>query len=140
MSIGNNTTGLQRILQAVNALPEAESAGVTVQKKTGTFTSKSGRVTVNCGFKPDLVIVYIGQAYDSDEGYYESNLTVCFAEKKLNLSTMASMAFDADKNLECMWVSQTDTGFTITSGAYDASMDWDDKYNVEYNYTAVKYT
>jgi hypothetical protein len=140
MSIGNNTAGLQRILQAVNDLPEAAPPGVTVQRKTGTFKSGYGRVTVNCGFKPDLVTVYIGQAYDEDEGNYEGNMTVCFAEKKLNLSTLANMVFSSSGFVECMWVSQTDTGFTITSGGYDEDYKWNDRNGVSYSYTAVKYT
>lgn len=141
MSIGNNTTGLQRILQAVNELPEGGTGGgVTIQRTDGTFTSGYGRVTVNCGFQPDLVIVYGGQSYDSDEGNYEGNLAVCFAEQKLNLSTMANMVFTSDGAILCMWLSQTANGFTITTGSYDESYQWDHMYGDELSYTAIKYT
>lgn len=70
MSIGNNTTSLQRILQAVNNLPEAGSGGggsggTTVQVKTGTTTFQSGYLTVECGFKPDVIVLDKGEYYNS---------------------------------------------------------------------------
>ena len=60
-TIENNTEGLQRILQLANSLPNAGS-GVEIQETDGgvTFQTSNGAATVNCGFKPDLVTIYLG--------------------------------------------------------------------------------
>lgn len=59
MSIKTNTTSLQSLLEQVNALPEA---GGAVQKVNNTFTLGDNifdEVSVDCGFKPDIVIIPI---------------------------------------------------------------------------------
>ena len=71
MSIKTNTASLQSLLEQVNTLPEA---GGTVQKVVSTFTLGDNildGVSVDCGFKPDIVIIPI---VDQDSQMY----TVCF--------------------------------------------------------------
>lgn len=137
MSIGNNTAGLQRILQAVNDLPEAAPAGVTVQRKTGTVqTDKNGDATVNCGFKPDVVAVEAeGHSYPVFCGFM-------FAEaNETTLEMFIRHADAANYFVSALSVNITETGFSIIdatkiSYAIESAVD---SYRT-FSYTALKYT
>jgi len=128
MSIQNNSAGLQRILQAVNSLPEG--GGATVQTVTGTAQAEQ---TINCGFKPDLVTFRNNEA--GEDGWYHP----AFAFTALNTDSILAQAEVMD-GFFYFGVTRTATGFTV---------DWINKFdfNFEYvegthsfSYVAVKYT
>lgn len=132
MSIGNNTTGLQRILQAINELPEG---GVSVQRTTGTVTTGSDGIGgVDCGFQPDFVVIHVGIIDDC-----ENNLVLNFAENHTESSVFTVACRDTQYAFIQANATCYPTGFGVYVGAYDWSFGF---HNVErtFSYTAVKYT
>lgn len=122
MSIKTNTTSLQSLLEQVNALPEA---GGAVQKVNGTFTlgnTMLEEVSVDCGFKPDIVIIPI---IDEDSQMY----TICFP-----FFEFSNMEYLVSGGLEGMAIGMaqaTDTGFLIMIVNSESQTC---------NYIAIKYT
>ena len=121
------------LVTAINSIP----SGVTVQKKTGTFTtSTSGAATVNCGFKPDVV------AFDTGDGSYAR----VFPAVDFNAAGLSSISIchnSSDYNNYVVGVSvvnQTSTGFSITMRNLSYSMATSYISRKTYNYVAIKYT
>lgn len=136
MSIQSNSEGLQRILQTVNALPDAGS-GVTVQKKTGTVTTSSSTssfTSVDCGFQADLVVIHKGE---TESGYYSSVALAFEADRGTKI--VSTFWYDAATRYVEIFGEQTATGFRVRAVYYD---DNDDArgYAISLNYVAVKYT
>lgn len=136
--IQNNTEALHRILQTVTNLPE-ESAGVTMQRKAGTFTtSSSGTASVNCGFKPDAVLIK-GKL----SGNVASNLDIMFAEDTRSTTHRGYMWVSSDQSTYQQYkmdITQNANGFSVV--AYDHYWYADDKASNQrsFEYVAVKYT
>lgn len=124
---------------AINSIPN----GVTVQRKSGTFTTNSsGNATVNCGFKPDLVYISLGE---SEDGYLYS-ASAAFAEETrsgtVNITMWAiSEVSGTSTRSEDMYVSQTTNGFSVLV-TYKDFIDFSNgnTSSKTFNYTAVKYT
>lgn len=136
MSIQSNSEGLQRILQAVNSLP---AGGATKQTKTGTFTTNSsGTATVNCGFKPDYVIIINPRT--ASAGYIMS-ATAHFAYDPDGVGVFALLIPERSDDVFCnsFDVTQTSNGFSVLA----ENVGWDHGYsttkNAVFNYYAVKY-
>lgn len=117
--------------------------GNAVQIVSGSVTTSSqGLATINCGFRPDLVIFYIS-AFTSDGYSYENVIALSINESKqnsgVNLNSM-TWADSAWNIIECWPESITDTGITCTFYAYDPS--WNGGYvsRQTYSWTAIKYT
>lgn len=115
----------------------AIETGVTVQRASGTFTTNSsGTASVDCGFKPDVVL-FIGRhpfdnsTYHSGVDFYNSELT--------NINTLF-----APPNLSfiftIIYVTQTSSGFQIRSIKMDNSMRESNESNRSIDYIAIKYT
>ena len=135
MSIQSNSEGLQRILQKVNSLP---SGGVTVQRKSGTFTTdSSGIAIVNCGFPPDLVYLLGGSNTDSDVTYLWSQ-AVAFTEELREGVPNTTMWFTGGF-LDTYWI-QTTTGFAVSISSNDWSFNSSDYSGKTISYVAIKYT
>ena len=141
MSIQNNTTGLEAILQAVNSLPDAgsgggSSGGVTVQRKTGTVqTNSDGDATVTCGFKPDLVVIYspLSTAYGN---WY--HLVFAFSEVDDDYLCACS---ENSQYLIYMYGVSTSNGFEIyDTTKYNLDLEWVGTLSLEFDYVAIKYT
>lgn len=122
------------------------STGVNVQVKTGSSTTNSsGNLTVNCGFKPDLVVFHTTTFTESGETY-ECVISFPFNASKTNngadLSSLAWAGATAGEGYVVEgWVNSiTSTGGSF--GFYGYSGSWDGAYikNQTYNWTAVKYT
>lgn len=115
----------------------AIETGVIVQRASGSFTTNtSGKATINCGFKPDLVAIDFGNAnncvavqafaigeYDYS-GYDGYEVSIWDDSEDINLTTVVPTA----------------TGFTVEMRQYDMSGSKTILKNKTYNYTAVKYT
>lgn len=119
------------------------SAGVTVQRKTGTFkTNSSGNATVNCGFKPDLVYISLGESEDGN--LYSAS--AAFAEETrsgtLNITMWAiSKVSGTSTRSEDMYISRTTNGFSIQVSYKEMTdLSGGNTASKTFNYTAVKYT
>ena len=133
--IQNNTEALQRILQAVNDLPE-ESPGVTVQTKSGTFTASSSIVTVDCGFKPDVVMIDRGEA---GADIYHFAAAAPFFRYSQGTKVNITIWTLVDYELYDIIAVQTNTGFTIVADGLDSGWYYETA-NTTFNYYAVKFT
>lgn len=145
MSIGNNTTGLQRILQAVNNLPEGGSGGVTVQRKADSFTANLDpadntaiQATVNCGFVPDVVIIK-GKAYQGESNTYYYDMVAVFPERSAGRNYLVAGTSGSYSVFEGT-VEQTTNGFTMSFWAYNDDWDYVTMQRETFEYVAIKYT
>lgn len=170
MSMQSNSEGLQRILQAVNGLPEGTQlpalsnagtasdlasgkqlidqngniitgthqcqAGVTVQRKAGTFTTNSNsQATVDCGWQPD--VVYIQGFQVTDGATYSYSATWLAAEE--NRSNPVTMMWCDGGFYEMFW-EKYGAGFTVRITLLDFSFEDSLVTNKTFNYVAIKYT
>lgn len=111
--------------------------GVSVQMKSGTVTGVNGySKTVDCGFKPDVVLFigrhpYDNSAFHAGVDFHNSeqtNINTMFAPPNL------SFIFTA------IYVTQTSSGFQIRAIKLDNSMNESDESNRSIDYIAIKYT
>lgn len=120
---------------------EAIALGVNVQKQSGTVTTNSsGGATINCGFKPDMVLVRIA-TYTESPYNYDSNLAFVFKEKTTGSSYyLANMAWKDSTTLITGTATVSDTGCTLNLYEYDTS--WNGNYfpNETLSWVAIKYT
>ena len=75
------------LVSSINSIP----SGITVQKKTGSFTlnTSDGTATVDCGFIPDLVVI----RGVIDDSYGEANATFAKNEHFGTYSDISSAVF-----------------------------------------------
>ena len=134
--IQNNTETLQRILQAVNDLPE-ESPGVTVQETNGTLTTNSrGTATVSLGFKPDLVWLSVNHTWE-DFSFEAAAAFYCSNYDKI----VCADCYDDDEKLVALYiVERTETGFNIEGNYRDYEYGEGILTNTTISYSAVKFT
>lgn len=120
----------------VDGIVLSSGSGVTVQRKTGTVTLKHEQtVTIDCGFKPDVVFLKAG-SYSDDGITYNSSTAIVFAEESRNQPF--TPLYITDGIAEVFWTQKT-TGFSVNAGLYDSS--WDDLGgSFSCNYVAIKYT
>lgn len=133
---------------AINSIP----AGATVLRAEGDFnTGDNGTVTINCGFKPDLVYAYFTDATSNlccvSAAFYE-------AKKYAYVYSMTWVYYDDTESwfVEEAKFSQTNTGFNFKLYYYDYVYDdyYEDWFldmenrvvsdDVNLHYIAIKYT
>jgi hypothetical protein len=130
--IQSNSEALQRILQAVNSLPDAGSGDEsTVQTKSGTFNSDANYTVIDCGFQPDIVsISYASDYYGEGTVSFKDNSEVAIFIPEYSDYLMYGTAFQ-----------RTETGFQFN---YFQGMTYELGYEnparKTISYTAVKYT
>lgn len=137
MSLTSNTASLQGILDKVNALPDA---GVTVQKKSGTFKSNSstGKATVNCGFKPDLVFIHHNE---SGDGYLYHAAAALSEETRSGYISVSLYTNNDTYYLYDIGVSAISSGFEAeVTGLRYSDYTFVVPSATTFYYTAVKYT
>ena len=115
---------------------EVSVGGSSVQTKSGTFTTSNSATVVNCGFKPDVIEIYIG-GYNS----FTSNLTAAFTD---NIDTKYLSVYGESGtgyNSGYCYLTRTNNGFEIYGLKFytDAWDEWVSNGN-SYTYTAIKYT
>lgn len=121
--------------EAIKSIPK----GVTVQTKSGnTSTDSSGKLTISCGFKPDLVMLYFA-AGPIEGGTYEAIIALPFKDKNTSYQP-ASSVLQTDYMVTALPMSVTSTGVTITVKrmAYDFSTTA--HANTYVSWKAVKYS
>ena len=138
MSIQENTTALQELLNIANNLPEAGSGGVEVKNRSGEFTSRNSStsgVTVTCGFQPDVVKLTLNETYNS----MNVEVAVDFNANGGQKTALAMWSSGGSYSLYSFIVERTTTGFSVIAYAYDSS--WSMKtFSKKFYYNAVKYT
>lgn len=120
------------LASAIQSIPE----GVTVQKKTGTFTlNAEGESTVNCGFAPDLIEIYAGTYWES-----ECVFTACF-NTYTDRKYCGVYIDGTDYPNGYVYITKENAGFLVAGFAWYTD-SWDKKYasNVTYDYVAYKFT
>lgn len=122
------------LASAIASIPE----GVTVQIKTGTVTGVTGlTVTVNCGFKPDVVL-FTGTVPQNNNSAVHAG--IAFTEE--NVTTMQSYFAPVSSSyiFSILKVVQTASGFKMLSEKISTSGQHtgDDRRNIPY--IAIKYT
>ena len=122
---------------AVRSIP----SGVEVKTASGTLTTNSsGTATVNCGFRPDLVVIN-GFTYTYGSDRYEYQLSFCFPAKVngsnyVNAAEAYSTTYSNGISAE---FTQATNGFSVLLERYTGST-YASITNTNFNYTAIKYT
>ena len=114
----------------------AIKTGATVQRKSGTFTTdSSGKATVTCGFKPDLVVLHRSDGATQ----IAFSCAAAFAEDSRKSQINLGLLSTGTINFYEILVSRSDTGFSIAVTGY--LEDWSESTTkTTFSYIAVKYT
>lgn len=133
--------GTVPVTQLPSTLPDAIRTiptGVTVQRKSGTFTtSTSGTATVNCGFKPDLVVVKVGtSSFDRTQ----NDPAFAFVESSQTKLSITSVSKSSSYIMTTNACTQNTSGFSITMNNISSSFSTAPVSRTTFSYIAVKYT
>lgn len=122
--------GIDAMIDAVNSI----SASGAIQRKSGSFTTDSnGAANVDCGFKPDVVVIY---APEKNEDGYEYNTACC-----IELFGGGIEVMELYKKLLYFGIWETENGFTFFEAqTYDFSWNWAQYSGKTMRYEAIKYT
>lgn len=122
----------------VTGTHECETAAVAAQVATGTVTRVSGTAkTVNCGFKPDLVI-FTGTNPQNNNSKVHAGVSFTAA----NVTSMQTYFAPPSTSyaFSVFTVTQTTTGFTVEGIRINTSFDQSNESNRSLSYIAIKYT
>lgn len=122
------------LASAINSIPSSAK-----QEKSGSFTTDStGKKTVNCGFKPDYVVITNPRA--EDDGYIMT-ATAHFAYNPDNIDIFALLVAEGSEHVyaNSFDVEQTTSGFHIKAENVGYDMAYSSASNETFNYYAVKY-
>lgn len=122
----------------VNAIQKIQ-VGVTVQQNAGTFTTAAnGTATINCGFRPDIVIVDKGEEHEGE------TFSSAFAFEAVGRETRINAAlyvYDvASFYLYDIYAQSMENGFNVEISEMDCDFDFHNAGYVTFNYVAIKYT
>lgn len=146
---GHVADGFTAVTEMGGTLPDAELAyalpdairtiptGVTVQKHDGSFTTtSSGTGTVSCGFRPDLIVLYVGMS-----GGYELVGALPVAERKTT-RTLSTMSWGTGEYefLDVEMSSVSDSGAVLKLSLYAEGTYGEAYARKTLSYRAVKYT
>ena len=145
-ALANKGVTAQAGVSTTDNLPDLINSiklGTDVKIATGTVSVKSGQGTVNCGFKPDILLFYINN-FSTSSANYESIISMPFAiAANSDIEALSNCVYinSSYDMLEVWPKSLTDTGATCYFYLYTSSNP-DGTYltNSAYNYTAIKYT
>lgn len=126
------------LIAQIEAALEGKTAGVTVRIKTGTVTGVSGTdKTVNCGFKPDIVI------FTGLNSVNNNTLThACAAFTADNVTSVDTLFIPSNTTyvFSFFTVTQTTNGFKVKGLKLDFSLQSSNESNRTLDYIAIKYT
>lgn len=119
---------------AINAI----STGVTVQRKSGTFTTNSsGEATVNCGFKPDAVFFTGINPMNYNN---KSHAGAAFTDDGVNSMETLFVPPSTGYLFASFVTTQATSGFTVKAIRVSTSIQTSNDSNRTVNYIAVKYS
>lgn len=112
--------------------------GVDVQTYNGTFTtSNNGKASINCGFKPDLLVFYTANGNG-----YECVGALPIKERKTSrtLNTVAWAPTDDISFIDFDLTSLSDTGATVGVYLHSSGVYGEPYARKTISYRAVKYS
>lgn len=112
--------------------------GVDVQTYNGSFTTSSnGTASINCGFKPDLLVFYTANGNG-----YECVGALPIKERKTSrtLNTVAWSPADDASFIDFDLTGLSDTGATVRVSLYSLASNGDPYERKTISYRAVKYS
>lgn len=112
----------------------AIKTGVTVQRKTGTFTTSNDQFAVDIGFQPDLVFLHAGE--DDGENYFHT--AAAFHEDPRGVWNVQIQMPSAD-GYYMFYIRPTSAGFNGSAWKVDSNLSWN-SFSTPITYSAVKYT
>lgn len=120
------------LASAINSIPE----GVTITRKSGTLTTNtSGKATVNCGFKPDLVAINGGQT-----GSTKIFCAAMFTEGNITSTGFTIAPPSSNYIFTNLQIDQNNTGFSVIAVDTTSSFGTSAAENRQIPYVAMKYT
>lgn len=115
--------------------------GVTVQRKTGSFTPSDGGSTVSCGFKPDLVVIENGTLNSRTQTLSFPFYEVGESATIRSISEYTGTNEYADYIVSCQADCKlTSSGFQISGFTKYYYTGDESDYDESVNYIAIKYT
>lgn len=123
-------------VKAMKAAVDSISVGSAVQRKTGSFTTdkSTGKATIDCGFQPDLIYIYLTTYNGIEEG-----LSIPFGEQTNKSRQYCALGYWANGIYE-ITASKTSTGFSVTIYNLGYGAAYNLVLNKTISYTAVKYS
>lgn len=125
----------------------AIKGGVEVKRATGTFTTDyEGNATVECGFKPDLVMFEDGSTIEVGDYVSAAHAAIAFSEQVFegkDVSYIFVINSILARDLLSGSCRQTENGFSVLSMMktdIDNAGANEDYYSSTFNYVAVNYT
>ena len=123
--------GIAAMTEAVNGI----STGATIQRQSGTMTTDgNGKVTVNCGFQPDLITVYT-YVYQN----IEENVSIPFETQKYPNMSYCGLGYHSGGIYQFI-ASKTTNGFTVEVKDLGYGSSSNLAKNKNFSYEAIKYT
>lgn len=126
----------------INAVQNIQK-GITVQEASGTAQSDgSGILTINCGFRPDMLILYGEPYYDGEDGAtYCPAIGLPLADLEVTADTMIESMMPLGGNLIAVYPYEvTSNGVTSAMWWMNFETGYTQASNVSINYKALKYT
>lgn len=113
--------------------------GVTVQQNAGTFTTAAnGTATINCGFRPDIVIIDKGETNNGETFSSAFAFEAVGRENKINAGLYV---YDvASFYMYDIYAQSMENGFNVEISEMDYDFDFHNAGYVTFNYVAIKYT
>lgn len=151
MSITDNTNTLRLILDKTNNLPNSSggAGGGSVQTATGSFTTSgnSNYIDVECGFTPDMLIVYLPDEYSVYGEFCKNDVGIDLTgvtledERVQGVGMFGTEDSDVmDITLSLVNVKTHSSGFYITAVyEQDLTGDWWFSNGKTYRYKAIKF-
>lgn len=138
------TTGNMEFPGGFISAVDAISSGIEVKTHSGTtWTGTDGIATVNCGFKPDLVVLTGYTIYPAANYYGEYQLSFCFEaalhEGQQNYNLLAAAFTGSTPTQINAGFQRSDEGFGVMLFGLDSSGAQVPK-QMQITYKAVKYT
>lgn len=111
------------------------TGGASVQRKNGSFTTDAnGAAAVNCGFKPDLIVVYLMTYDDIEEGF-----SIPFGEQSYPSKPYCALGYHAN-GVYMVIANRGNAGFSVSMTDLGWNFGTTKVDKKTFNYIAVKYT
>lgn len=122
------------LASAIGTIPQ----GVTVQKKTGSFTTNSsGSATVSCGFQPDVVVITKNEKNTNGARYVAAIPFSDYVGESIGIPLISS---SSSVFIYSFSPTRSATGFSVTVVKTNYSFSTTNATNTNFSYIAYKFT